>query len=75
MSMTPGQEVAEAVRKLRTGVPVPESALPALAEFLDRYRNVTIGPAPAADSQWPQGWTAADHAQADFARAFNAAAE
>ncbi len=75
MSMTPGQEVAEAVRKLRQGVPVPESALPALAEFLECYRNVTIGPAPAADAQWPKGWPAADHAQADFARAFNAAAE
>lgn len=75
MPMTAGQEVAETVRKLRQGVPVPDSALDALAEFLESYRNVTIGPSPAADREWPRGWTAADHAQAEFARAFNAAAE
>lgn len=76
MSLTSGnagQEVTETVRKLRTGVPVPESTLEALADFLECYRNVTIGPSPSEDREWPKGWSAADHAQAEFARAFNAA--
>ncbi len=75
MALTPGQEVTETVRKLRAGVPVPESALPALAESLERYHNAMIGPSPANDREWPKGWSKADHAQAEFARAFNAATE
>lgn len=64
------REVAEVVRKLREGVEVPASSLDALATFLERYQQVTIGPAPEA-GQWPAGWVAADQAHGEFARAFN----
>lgn len=69
--MPPTHELTETVRKLRQGVPVPEGSLDALAEFLERYHEVTIGPAPEA-GQWPKGWVAADQAQGQFVRSFNA---
>ncbi len=67
--MTPKNEISDAIAKLRAGHSIPPEAAGLLADAMEHYREVEIG--PGSDGSWPNGWLRLDNAHLDLARAIN----